>query len=96
MSDDSHHIDEPETARKDVVIGKLAAAEAARRQERDRRREEATEKTDPRESIAQYLSEFNSQTSALDQELEALSLDNEPKRIQELLDEMTAKAFQVR
>ena len=44
---------------------------------------------------AQYLSEFNNQTSVLDQELETLSLDYEPKRIQELLDELTAKTFQV-
>jgi hypothetical protein len=99
MAEDSNDVCEPEAARKEAVLSKLAAAEAARRQERDRRREETTDHSEPRESIAQYLSEFNRLTSALHQDLEGLngsSPENESKQVQELLDEMTARAFQVR
>ena len=89
-----------EEARKAIVLARLAAAEASRKADRDKRKEEASSLTDPRESIAQYLAEFSSLTTAMQSELQAVldmpETQRDAKQIQGQLDDLTARAFQVR
>lgn len=88
-----------EEARKAIVLARLAAAEASRKADRDKRKEEASFLTDPRESIAQYLVEFSSLTSTMQGELQAVlampEVQRDAKQIQGILDDLTARAFQV-
>lgn len=92
--------DSVEEARQ-IVLARLAAAEAERKAAAAERKEVATALSDPGESISKYLAEFSSTLARLHGSLEAL-LSTQPeassrdlKSVQEQLDALTAEAFQV-
>ena len=91
-----------------LKVAKLARQEAERKEERDRRRGEEAEKADPRESAQAFLLDFGVQQQSVEESLKALEATTtapggdpkpspplEPKQIQEALDALTARVFQV-
>ena len=83
-----------------IVLARLAAAEAERKAAAAERKEVATALSDPGESISKYLAEFSSTLAGLHGGLEALrstqpEASRDPKGMQEQLDALTAEAFQV-
>ena len=84
-----------------IVLARLAAAEAERKAAAAERKEVANALSDPGESISKYLAEFSSALAGLHGGLEALrstqpeEASRDPKKVQEQLDALTAEAFQV-
>jgi hypothetical protein len=65
-------IPEPSTTAAAQVIDKLATMDVARREERERRREEARALSDPRESTAQFLASFAARQRGVEEALQRM------------------------
>lgn len=91
-----------EARRRDAMIAKLAALEAARKVESEKRREEAAEAADPRESIAAFLREFAGQQATVTDSLAALHKEHAENKIADFkqaemrLDGIAEAVFDVR
>lgn len=82
-----------------AVLDKLAALEIQRKNDRAKRREEAKDKLDPRESAQTFLSNFSSQRTEIETVLDELTQKGSvegtdaSKALQERLDQLAAQLF---
>ncbi|GAX81503.1 hypothetical protein CEUSTIGMA_g8931.t1 [Chlamydomonas eustigma] len=87
---------------KEQVLSRLAALDATRKQERERRKEDAAEKNAPNESIDEFLYHFSVTCTKFSNQLEAVKNDASDRGvsentgpIQEQLDLLTAEVLQM-